>query len=186
MNTDRFQDPDPATGDQAATPSLADLFVGQMGQLKRVVAGMGVAAVDAEDVLQDVFVAASKHPDRFGSPEDAGRWLMRVTVNRCLSEFRRRKAFQKAARELQRRQEGSGPPSPDDAASRRDELAAVQEALAELDESLLSPLVLKYFCGLDSAQTGEILGLPPSTVRSRLRDGRIILAKRLMKRGVGP
>lgn len=188
MKTDYSERTDQATGDGAAQPSLVDLFVRQLEQLKRVVAGMGLAAADAEDILQDVFVEASKRTERFNGPEDAARWLMRVTVNRSLLEFRRRKGFQKAAGELQWRQlsEDSKTVSPDDTASMREELATVQETLRQLDESLLCPLVLRYFCGLDSVQTGEILGLLPSTVRSRLRDGRMILATGLRKRGVGP
>jgi len=150
---------------------------------------MGLAAVDAEDVLQDVFVEASKWTDRLNDPEHAARWLMRVTVNRCLSEFRRRKVSQKAAREIRHRQPSeasSASPSPEAVVSRREELAVVRGALRELDESLLSPLVLRYFCGLDSTQVGEILQLPASTIRSRLRDARMTLAKRLIERGLEP
>jgi DNA-directed RNA polymerase specialized sigma24 family protein len=45
-------------------------------------------------------------------------------------------------------------------------------------------MVLRYFCDLNSKQVGEILALSPSSVRSRLRQARIILAKGLLERGV--
>ena len=58
------------------------------------------------------------------------------------------------------------------------------EALRDLDDGLLRPLVLRYFCDLTSAEIGEILALPAPTVRSLLHKGRLALAKALMKRGV--
>ncbi len=62
----------------------------------------------------------------------------------------------------------------------------MRESLQKLDESLLGPVVLRYFCDLDSNKIGEILEVNPSTVRSRLRDARLILAKQLLERGVEP
>ena len=58
----------------------------------------------------------------------------------------------------------------------------MRENLQKIDGALLAPVVLRYFC----SQIGEILGLKASTVRSRLREARMILAKRLLERGVGP
>ena len=67
-----------------------------------------------------------------------------------------------------------------------EELEIVRESLQKLDDSLLGPVVLRYFCDFNSKEVGEILGLNPSTVRSRLREARMILAKRLLERGVEP
>lgn len=63
-------------------------------------------------------------------------------------------------------------------------LAAVHKALSDLDDGLLRPLVLRYFCDLTSAEIGEILDMPAPTVRSTLCKGRMALAKALMKRGI--
>ena len=62
----------------------------------------------------------------------------------------------------------------------------MRRGLQQLDGSLLAPMVLRYFCDLNSSEVGRILDLSPSTIRSRLREARLILAKRLMKRGVEP
>ncbi len=62
----------------------------------------------------------------------------------------------------------------------------MRKTLQEMDESLLAPMVLRYFCDLNSREIGEILTLSPLAVRSRLRKARMILAKRLIKRGVEP
>ena len=170
----------------ASTVSAAQAFLQQFERLKRVVAGMGLGRADAEDVLQDVFVEASRSTIGFADVEAAACWLVRVTLNRALLEHRRRQRRIRATTELQQRYRATPPPSatePDHAAREIEDLDAVHIALGELEENLLSPLVLRYFCDLDATQIGQVMQLPASTVRGRLREGRMILAKRLVERG---
>ncbi len=169
-------------------PSLMDVFVAELGCLKQIVAGMGLAASDGEDVLQDVSIKAMKQKGAFESREDGIRWLTRVTVNRCLMEHRRRRSFSRHAREIlkRRQQAGTASRATDEKMIIAEELEIVRESLQELDDSLLGPMVLGYFCDLNSKEVGEILTLSPSTVRSRQREARMILARRLAERGVEP
>ena len=62
---------------------------------------------------------------------------------------------------------------------RMEQIEAVRQSLIEMDEKLQVTLILKYFESLTAPQIGEILELKPSTVRSRLREGRLWLAKRM-------
>jgi RNA polymerase sigma factor (sigma-70 family) len=169
-------------------PSLMDVFAAEFGRLKRIVAGMGLAASDGEDVLQDVSIKAMQQKIPFESREDDIRWLIKVTVNRCLMEHRRRRTFSRHAREIlkRRRQTKTASRATDEKAIIAEELEIVRESLQEQDDSLLGPMVLGYFCELNSKEVGEILALSPSTVRSRQREARMILAKRLAERGVEP
>jgi len=168
---------------------FVEVFVAHIASLKRVIAGMGFGPCDCEDILHDVFVEVSQRPGEYRGPIEAAKWLTRVAVNRCLLEHRRRQRFRRAAAEVLRRHSTGdlavSTPSAD-ALVRTEELEAVRQALHELDDSLLCPLVLRYFCGLDSSRIGEMLGTPPATVRSRLRDARMRLARRLAKRGIQP
>lgn len=168
--------------------SLTEVLFAELGRLKRIIAGMGLSASDSEDVLQDVAARALHQSALFENRKDCVRWLIKVTVNRCLMEHRRRKTFLRQAREiLRRRQDTQGTANaPDETAIVVEELELVRESLKDLDDSLLAPMVLEYFCDLNSTEVGRILGLNPSTVRSRLREGRMVLARRLLKRGVGP
>ena len=70
--------------------NLMDVFSAEFGRLKRIIAGMGLNASDGEDVLQDVLIKALKQKRALESPEDGMRWLIKVAVNRCLMEHRRR------------------------------------------------------------------------------------------------
>jgi RNA polymerase sigma factor (sigma-70 family) len=179
---------DHATSERLPKSSLIDVFSVEIGRLKRIIAGMGLSASDGEDVLQDVSIKALKQTRAFESPEDGMRWLIKVTVNRCLMEHRRRRTFSRHAREiLKRRQQAkTASRATDKKMIIAEELEIVRESLQILDDSLLGPMVLRYFCDLNSKEVGEILALSPSTVRSRLREARMILAKRLLERGVEP
>jgi DNA-directed RNA polymerase specialized sigma24 family protein len=59
----------------------------------------------------------------------------------------------------------------------------VAEVLNTLDPDLRSELVLRYFNELTSAEIGQILGWPDSTVRSHLRKARRQLAAVLKQAG---
>ncbi len=178
-----------AAGNDGAADSLAATLIEALPRLKRVVAGMGFCPADADDILQDVFLDASRRPGRYRGPEQAERWLLRVTVNRCLLEYRRRSRFRRAAGEMLRRRQTRQPADSalDSAtADAAEEIELIRETLRELDGSLAAPLVLRYFCDYNATQIGEILNLPPATVRGHLRAARLFLAERLIKRGVQP
>ena len=179
---------DQTAGAQSSKSKLVDVFLAELGRLKRIVAGLGLSAQDGEDVLQDVSIQALKQSGKYQSREDGVRWLIKVTVNRCLMEHRRRRSFRRRACEILKRRAEAKTHSTrtDEKVIVAEELEIVRESLQKLDDSLLGPVVLRYFCDLNSNKVGEILGLKPSTVRSRLREARMILAKRLLERGVEP
>jgi len=190
------------TGKMLSESSLMEVFSAELWRLKRIIAGMGLGASEGEDVLQDVSIRALKQ-SRGGSRtalrrggsrtalqsrEEKIKWLIKVTINRCLMEHRRRRTFRRHAREiLKRRLEAKKASKPAvENVIIAEELEIVRENLQKLDDSLLSPMVLRYFCDLNSKEIGEILALSPSTIRSRLREARMILAKNLSERGVEP
>jgi len=178
-----------AAGTDDAADSLAAALIDALPRLKRVVAGMGFRPADADDILQDVFLDASRRPGQYRGPEQAERWLLRVTVNRCLLEYRHRSRFRRAAAEILRRRQARRPADStvnDATADAAEEIELIRETLRDLDGSLAAPLVLRYFCDYNATQIGEILNLPPATVRGRLRTARMLLAERLTKKGLAP
>ncbi|MHC4395975.1 MAG: RNA polymerase sigma factor [Planctomycetota bacterium] len=174
--------------ERSSESGIVDIFLAEFGRLKRIVAGMGLNASDAEDVLQDVSIKALKKGGKCQTTNEAVRWLIKVTVNRCLTEHRHRRRFRRKASEiLKRRPEAkTRSKAADDKVIVAEELDIVRETLRQLDKSLLMPMVLRYFCGRNSNEVAEILNLTPSAVRSRLRQGRVILAKRLIEQGIEP
>lgn len=175
-----------AASERSSESNFVDVFLAELGRLKRVVAGMGLNASDGEDVLQDVSIQALRQAGKYRSRKDSLRWLIKVTVNRCLMEHRRRQTFRRRASEMLKRRSETKMDSTAENVIVAEELEIVRKSLQELDNSLLTPMVLRYFCDLNSKEVGKILSLSPSTVRSRLREARMILAKRLIERGVEP
>lgn len=183
------------------TPSLHEVWEAAEEELKRLVAALGVGP-NCDDVLQDVYLAAlrenasndgnvhdSKIRDR--PVDDLRRWLFRVAINRCHLEHRRRTSWSRVLTGLwnwKTTASGGGAEAPDasQACAARQEETLVREALEKLEPDLKTPLVLRYFCDLDSTEIGQIMQLPDSTVRSRLRAARKKLAVGLTAAGYEP
>jgi RNA polymerase sigma-70 factor (ECF subfamily) len=148
-----------------------------------------MAGADVDDVLQDVSVQVLRHKGRFERESGMRSWLIRTTVNRCLTEHRRRFRHS-AARIVKWRPDVAehfgGGRGVTDRVDQTEELEVVRRTLLELDASLLTPMVLRYFCDLTSREIAETLDWNASTVRARLRQARMILARKLLQRGVEP
>ena len=56
-------------------------------------------------------------------------------------------------------------------------------ALAQLPEEFRAPVVLRDVAGCDYAEIGQILRIPPGTVRSRIARGRARLAEAMSANG---
>ena len=172
-----------ANGDRADIKP-AEVFLAETPLLRKGVAGLGLRAGDADDVLQTVSLKCLNHATAFANRRQCRRWLIRVTTNECLTEYRRLGRFRKHAPGIVEHRPRPAANGPVQSAVSSERLEGVREALRDLDDEFLRPLVLKYFCDLSSAEIGETLDMPASTVRSLIRKGRLALAKALTKRGI--
>lgn len=167
-----------AGGDRVALERLLRLHEPRLAVLCRRMCG----PADAEDALQDALVAIVRGISRFDGRSAFSTWAYRVATNACLDELRRRRRRPLPTDEVPE----TSPAAPADeggAATDRDELLA---ALAELPVEFRGPVVLRDVMDLDYAEIGEVLGLPPGTVRSRIARGRARLAHRLSVPGNPP
>jgi RNA polymerase sigma-70 factor (ECF subfamily) len=169
--------------DTALPTPLMDVFLKELPLLKCIIAGMGFGRRDAEDIIQDVSVQVLKHQQENMPRPSAMAWLKRVTVNKCISEYRRRERFQRRVPTMLRHQQAmdSSVLGPDGEMMQKEQTDMLRQALENLDDSLLMPLALRFFCDHNSSEIAEILHIKASSVRSRLRKARMILADTLMK-----
>ena len=121
-------------------------------------------AADADDVCQDVFVSLFRSGREFVDDEHLKAWLIRVTINRCKSEFRhpwrRVDDIDDYAERLEAPPEG------------RELLRAVMA----LPEKYRVPVYLFYYEGYRTAEIAQMLGVADATVRTRLARARKRLA----------
>ena len=164
--------------------SLMDIFLKELPQIKCIIAGMGFAGCDAEDIIQDVSVTILNRPITYDTTDFAVAWLKRVTVNECITEYRKRRRFRRKAKTILRHRQKTAAAAigPDKEIIRKEELETIRKALKNLDDSLLVPMVLRFFCGYSSSKIAAILDLKSSSVRARLAKGRMLLAKTLITR----
>jgi len=162
---------------------LMDVLLEELPLLKCIIAGMGFGFRDAEDIIQDVSVQVLKHRLENASRRSAVAWLKRVTINRCITEYRRRDRFQRKAKTILKHQQTTGASivNPEDETMRIEQMDMLRQALKNLDDSLLTPLLLRFFCDHNASEIAEILDMKASSVRSRLRKARIVLAEVLLK-----
>lgn len=167
---------------------MHSIFIGELERLKRLLIGMGLSYDDGEDVLQDVYIEAMQKPPKHGNSEENAKWLMRVTINKCTLEFRQKRQNKRAEKGFAQQYAGNEQIqiSPDADVISNEETQAMKNCLNKMDKTLKVPLVMKYFCGLNSNQISEILELKSGTVRKRLFEGRLILVEMLSKKGIKP
>lgn len=138
---------------------------------------------EAEEVVQEVFIATYEHIDRFRGQARIRTWLYRVTVNRALKRrrwwSRRREVPPDPIREMVQKS-----PGPETLAGDREALRVLQGCLDKLDTKKRAVLVLHELEGLDTRQIAEILDCPRSTVLTRLARARAELIRHARRAGL--
>jgi RNA polymerase sigma-70 factor, ECF subfamily len=132
-----------------------------------------------EDVLQEVFLAVWHGAARFRGEASVAVWIFGIAHFQTLHALRTR---QRGADIIEFPEEDSAfapvIPSAEDAALRRIHL---MEALGRLSPAHREVLDLVCLHGFSMQETGEILGIPPGTVKSRLSLARRALVAALQK-----
>ena len=135
---------------------------------------------EAEDILQEVFVAVWKSRSTFNP--DKGKlstWLHRITINQCISKNRRKKRNCQSLEKL--REEGDdsleirSAALPEELSINRMEYEEVLKAVDSMDGKHRPVLVLRYFNELSYREISEVLNIPLGTVKSRLNQAVKIL-----------
>lgn len=125
---------------------------------------------EAEDVVQEAFVRAAQHAQRFLRVDNPEAWLRTTAVNLSRTHHRRRVL----ARRLQLREQP--PESPPELSPDR---VALMTALRALPRAQREAIALHHLADLPVGEVAETLGVSPNTIKSRLRRGRAALAESL-------
>lgn len=147
---------------------------------------IGVEA-DAADATQEAMIAVVRGLHRFDGRAAFGTWVYRIATNAALDELRRRRRRPHLSREHDLGEgDGAAEHHTDEAAGHRSDQVTdrmvLDAALDDLPDEFRVAVVLRDLADLDYAEIGEILGIPPGTVRSRISRGRAALAAHLGNR----
>lgn len=126
---------------------------------------------DAEDLVQESFLAAHQYLDTFDIERPFGPWLNRIVMNRG-ANLRRSRTRRQTEPETDA---VSTAPSALDDAARSETRDLLLRALATLSEKQRMIVILFDVDGLTSTEIGERLMLAPGTIRWHLHEARRIL-----------
>jgi RNA polymerase sigma-70 factor (ECF subfamily) len=174
----------PARGDELALiercrqgdlAAFEEIYRAHAGRLYSVACRMLGNPADAEDLLQDIFLAAHRKLDSFRGESALGTWLYRLATNLCLDHLR-----SKAARTGQLTDALDDEPGLSDVASRglaERTLARMdlERALAKLPEGCRAAFVLHDVEGLEHREVAEVLGIAEGTSKSQVHKARLRL-----------
>jgi len=133
-------------------------------------------AVQAEDVVQDVFLRVWRNPGRFDQRRgELGSYLRMMARSRALDLWREGQALGRASDRLKvvvvDRDAGRVDERPAAALERDDDRAAVRDALRHLPMAQREAIVLAYWGGLTADQVAQRADIPVGTAKSRIRLG---------------
>jgi RNA polymerase sigma-70 factor (ECF subfamily) len=159
--------------------SLGVLVARWEGPLFRFVSRLVDRPDDARDVCQETFLRILRKSGAFRDGARFSTWMYQIALNLCRDQARRRKrwghlvvASTSASSDDGAPREARAPHSaethPGAAMELRERQSAVKRALARLPHDQREILLLKEYEGLKFREIALVLGVPESTVKSRM------------------
>jgi RNA polymerase sigma-70 factor, ECF subfamily len=118
---------------------------------------------EAEDMAQETLVQAWDAAPRAADDTRMKPWLMGILMNQCRKH--RRSLWRRLRREKHAAESRPVIQRPEEDGQER--MAALQSAMARLDDDLRAVVILRYQNGLGVPEAAEALGIPEGTVKSR-------------------
>ncbi len=119
-------------------------------------------AADADDLAQQVFLAAHQKIDQLREMERARGWLLAITRNQFFKMYRRRRPVDSSSLELDVNQ------VPEDLEKEEFDQERLQAALDEMPEPYRTVLLMFYFEDLSYQEIADTMQVAIGTVMSRL------------------
>ncbi len=154
--------------DAYENPSLQTAYDRYADMLFRLSYSILYSREDAEDVVHDVFIKYVSKPPVLREHEHEKAWFVRVTINQCHDQQRRKKIRRyiplEEIAEIPVEQFKSN---------------EVLKSILALPEKYKLSLLIHYFEGYSVEQTSKMLGISKSAVKMRLLRGREMLKMEL-------
>jgi RNA polymerase sigma-70 factor (ECF subfamily) len=124
---------------------------------------------DAEDAVQETFVAATLKLDSYQVGTNFKAWLYTIAVNACRGILRKYAARRTLARLLSALEApAASQPGPEAAAMQSETRSELWDLVERLPEKQRLVILLRLAHGLSIAEIAQVLQIPPKTVYTRL------------------
>lgn len=139
-----------------------------------------VGQIDADDVMQDVFLQVFRTLNQFSGQSQFETWIYRVTINQALQHLRKRRRSQCKPLEgdVMDRQTGHE--------HELEEKELLEHALGRLEPDLRAFFLLREVEKFSYAKISQVMQVPEGTVASRLNRARQLLKQHLVELGWEP
>lgn len=170
-------------GDQQAFAEIVGLY---QDKLYHMAFRMLSNRQEAEDVVQETFLRVYRNLDRYDESMKFSTWIYRIATNLCIDRLRKRKPSYSLDAESTDHEGLDGysmipsdDRTPESEALLSETQAIVQQAIETLPPKYKSVMVLRYLHDLSLQEIGDVLGMPVTTVKTRVHRGREFMRKRL-------
>jgi RNA polymerase sigma-70 factor (ECF subfamily) len=167
-------------GDEAA---LRVLFVRHNVRVYRFVLRLTGSSSIAEETVSDVFLEVWRHAARFEMRSGVSTWLLAIARNKALAALRRRSESPLDDEDLLLTIEDPAD-DPEQFLDKQDRSTTVQFCLKQLSPAHREVIDLVYYHGKSVDEVAEIVGIPASTVKTRMHYARGRMARLLEQTGV--
>jgi RNA polymerase sigma-70 factor, ECF subfamily len=161
-------------------PNLEALFREHHDRIFRTAHRITGSIVDAEDVLQTVFLKLSRRQGEFDLEPSPGSYLHRAAINVSLDLLRQRRRSASIPIDEIALNMTTGPGFSPESQSANSELrGAIRRAISKLGERSAEMFVLKYFEGYENREIAEIMGTSALVVGVLLHRARARVKKEM-------
>ncbi len=133
---------------------------------------------EVEDAMQTTYIRAYEHLEQFERRSSAGTWLIRIMLNECLAQKKRK---QRAGARLKKEdmQRNTSMETPATALLNKELGKALENALSSLPEKYRMVFVLREIEDMSTRETGDALGIGEPNVKVRLNRAKTMLRDNL-------
>ncbi len=163
-----------ANGDPAASRQLVERYQHRVFALiSRMLWRQGRATI--EDIAQDTFLRVFQNLGKFEvqGPAKLSTWILTIAARRSIDELRRMRPV--PTDDIR----GTSPDRTDADMRRKQTIAAIEVAIADLSPELRAAFLLREYHDLEYTEIARSLGIELGTVKSRLARARTQLRERL-------
>lgn len=169
-------------GDRAAFEDLVGLYSEKIYHLGYRMLGN---RQEAEDLVQETFLRVYKNMDRYDENMKFSTWIYRIGTNLAIDRLRKRKKSYSLDAEMGPDGEGadlhgllsSSELSPEGRLLLSETQERIRKAIDSLPAKYKSVVILKYLHDMSLQEIGDVLGMPVTTVKTRVHRGREYLRK---------